>query len=95
MTKINIEETYNSIKEDISKDYKKFILESKTFLDKYRQNRKADVFLGDIEEPGSGYRYIITIYIRGFRSTESLTSNIHLDANYKQVSENVKRRSTK
>ena len=95
MTKINIEETYNNIKEDISKDYKSYILESKKYLDRYRQNRKDDIFIGYVEEPGSGYRYIITIYIRGFRSKDSLTSNIYLDANYKQVSENVKRRTTK
>lgn len=95
MTKINIEETYNNIKEDISKDYKSYILESKKYLDKYRQNRIDDVFIGYTKEPSNTYRYIITIYIRGFRSTESLTSNIYLDANYKQVSENVKRRSIK
>ena len=95
MTKINIEETYNNIKEDISKDYKSYILESKKYLDRYIQNRKDDIFIGYVEEPSNDYRYIITIYIRGFRSKDSLTSNIYLDANYKQVSEDVKRRSTK
>lgn len=95
MTKINIEETYNNIKEDISKDYKSYILESKKYLDRYRQNRKDDIFIGYVEEPSNNYRYIITIYIRGFRTKDSLTSNIYLDANYKQVSENVKRRTIK
>ncbi len=95
MTKINIGETYNNIKEDISKDYKKYILESKKYLDRYRQNRIDDVFIGYVEDPTDTYRYIITIYIRGYRSNDSLTSNIYLDANYKQVSEDVKRRSIK
>jgi hypothetical protein len=95
MNKINVEETYNNIKEDISKDYKSYILTPKKFLDKYRGDRINNVFVGYIEESTPEYEYIITIYVRGFRSVDSISSTIYLNSKYKQVREDVKRRPIK
>jgi hypothetical protein len=90
MIRIDVDNKYEEIKNDISKDYKAFTLTPKVYFDKYRKDRVNDVFLGIVEDPLPNSYYTITIYVRDNKSNKSIKGNIYLDKGYAFINEELK-----